>query len=283
MLSVSQRIFCPLLNEIKELASQSARSNSFFYPTWDLHKFDVELSQTRVAVEKWLSPLNLGDFNFFNIEDGVTGALNKWIAEEQRPIQMFKGDYKWIAAFKKDIHFINDYSEINPNAVLYISNPSSTNGDYLIHWKDIIATGAPIVLDCVYMGAAKITAIDISPNIEKMFFSLSKNFALPRARAGFSFSRTFPIEYKIMRDHGYYSYLTTELIKTLSSAVPFDYSFHKLRNLQTAICDDLKIKPSDTVFLAQLPKSDPNSFLERTRYCITPELTKRHQDLFFSV
>lgn len=279
--NVSERIFAPtLLTVQQEITSLVLDQRSAFAPNWKSSFFDEEISSLRKTIEEWIHLKDLKEYSFFSLEDGVTGCLNKWIAEEKRPIQMFEGDYKWISCFKKNIKYLKSIEEINKNSVLYVSNPSAIDGNYLSHWDEILSSNAPIVLDCVYYGAAASKNLKLTSNVEKVFFSLSKNFGLSRFRAGFSFSRFCPWEYRAIQHYGYYNYLTTQIIPLLAQKFPIDYLYRKLHLTQNKVCKELGLLPSHVVYMSRVNNLNKEQPYLRTRYCITDQLIKKEPKLF---
>jgi len=116
-------------------------------------------------IKKWLSPIiNLEDFYVYPI-NGITEGLNWWSCNEKRGIYKDIGDYEWI--------------DNTGNNIKYITCPSSIDGNFVS-----IPTDIPVVLDIAYVGSTKIHKINVSDNVEKVFYSLSKPFGLQNIRTG---------------------------------------------------------------------------------------------------
>ena len=58
---------------------------------------------------------------------------------------------------------------IDPNKVLYVSVPSSADGNYF----KLPNTLAPVILDCTYISATNIQKINVPENTEQVFFPQS--------------------------------------------------------------------------------------------------------------
>jgi hypothetical protein len=281
-LIVSSRVFAPLLNDVYNKSKLFNIENAYI-PTSEQYNHKKYLFNTRIAFEEWLRPINLSQFNFFTLEDGITGGLHNWLLTEHRPIQMFESDYRWIRSLKKEVSLIRSLVDIDSEKVLYLTNPSSVDGNYLECWNAIQDLGCPIILDCAYMGTAQLKEITLKNNVEKVFFSFSKSFALPRHRAGISFSRSLKDEFNQLHNNGYFNFFTLELINIFTKEFKFDHMYNSLHRLQSEICTNLKIHPSDSVLFGQLfTQTHDKFFTQRSRYNLIKEYSEQPgHDLFW--
>lgn len=222
-------------------------------------KPDLDRVQTySTNIKDWLSSvIDLSAFEVFPI-NGITEGLNYWMWNEDRSIKMDKGDYQWVDGKDK-------------GEVYYISNPSSIDGNYRE-----IPTDIPVVLDIAYVGSAPIQKIEITDNIETVFFSLSKCFGLRNIRTGWLFTRKRFDRLKLLiNDAKYYNYYAHDISESLINKFNISYIPDKLKSLQENICKENNLNVSDVVWLAT-SNSKNYDHLRRgnqNRVCISQEIS----------
>lgn len=217
----------------------------------------------KTNIVEWLKPvIDLSDFYVYPI-NGITEGLNYWMGNESRSIIRDPGDYEWVD------------TSTGTHEVKYISVPNSIDGNF----KEI-PIDIPVVLDIAYVGTTAIQKIPVTPNIEKVFFSLSKPFGLRNIRTGWYFTRKPDI--KLHRLHikaNYYNYVAHNIAELVISQFSVDYVYNKFVNKQKNICNQYNLIPSDTVWLA-ISSSD-NYYMYRrheshaARLCITEFLNEQ--------
>ena len=192
--------------------------------------------QYNTSVKEWLSSIiDLSDFYVYPM-NGITHCLDWWMGEETRGIYKNAGDYEWVDETGKD--------------VLYISCPSSIHGNYVD-----IPTDVPVILDIAYVGTTQIQHIPMTPNIEKVFFSLSKGFGINNIRTGWYFTRRPNIKmHNLTYDAGYYNHVANQYAEEIFKNFSVDYVSNKLAEQQKIVCKNLDINPSDCILLGYTDK-----------------------------
>lgn len=185
-------------------------------------------------ISEWLSDyIDLSDFPYLYPMNGITEAMNYWMAQETRTIEKKKDDYAWIP--------FNETGD-----VIYISVPSSIDGNYCD-----IPTHKPVVLDIAFVGSAACRKIHPPKNVEMVFFSLSKCFGLRNYRIGYMWSKK-PIDRLelLINSAKYYNYYAMQLGEIIIDNIPLSLTYKTIQSYQKEICDELNLTPSDTVWLA---------------------------------
>lgn len=221
ILSQSKAIRTPVLNEVKE-------------KLFDI-KPDLEsIAPYSTNIKEWLKPIiDLSEFYVYPM-NGITEGLNWWFNREIRSVKMYDGDYQWISPIKR--------SNID---ILYLSCPSAINGNYIE-----IPTDIPVALDLAYIGSTNIKKINVTPNIEYVFYSLSKTFGLRNIRTGWFFTRHQDNKLdQLVNNAKYYNYYANQISETIIKNFPIDYIYKKFFQEQKKLCTDLNITPSDVVWL----------------------------------
>ena len=94
----------------------------------------------------WVSDcIDLAEFKHCYFVNGVTDALNQWIATETRPWQYLQGDYEYARMIGGKGECVD---KIQPNTLLYISNPACATGNVIELYK----IENDVILDCAYVG-----------------------------------------------------------------------------------------------------------------------------------
>ena len=78
---------------------------------------------------EWVKDIiDLSEFNYCYFVNGVTDALNQWIATETRPWQYLQGDYEYARMIGGDA---SCEEVVQPDKLLYISNPACATGNFI--------------------------------------------------------------------------------------------------------------------------------------------------------
>ena len=187
-------------------------------------------------IKEWLKPvIDLEDFYVYPM-NGITGCLDYWASRERKGIFQNKGDYEWIMQTGNDMQ--------------YISVPSSIDGNFVEVPQDV-----PVALDIAYVGTTAIKKIQVTPNVEKVFYSLSKPFGIQNARTGWYFTRRPDSRlHKLTYEAEYYNYYVDK---------------------QIAICEEHNLTPSDSVWLATSKDEKYKDFVRANntaRLCLCEEI-----------
>ena len=215
-------------------------------------------------ITEWLEPYcDLSPFGYQYPLNGITEGLNYWMFMEKRTIEMREGDYQWVQGKPE-------------GDVIYWSYPSSIDGNY-----HDIPTHKPVILDLAYVASTKIKKFEIPDNVEMVFFSLSKCFGVRNYRIGWAWTRE-PIRgfELLIRSAKYYNYYSMSLGEKLIE-LPIDLVYNTLEKYQKQLCNELKITPSDTVWLAT--SEDPIYNIKRrgnnpARLCLTDAIEELYRE-----
>lgn len=188
-------------------------------------------------IVEWLKPMvDLSDFYVYPV-NGITEAINWWSNIETRSVRRDASDYEWV-----------DYNKVlTPrNTVAYLSCPNSFDGNYTDVPKDI-----PLVLDLAYVGCCPVKPIKITPNIERVFYSLSKSFGVSNIRTGWYFTRRPDAKlHKLNIEAAYYNRVANQYAEHLINTFDINYIHTELVDIQHSVCEQHNLTPSDAVWLA---------------------------------
>lgn len=192
----------------------------------------------------WLKPvIDLGNFYVYPT-NGVTEGLNWWMAHETRSIVMNEGDYQWVKPRDGE------------GVIHYQSVPSAIDGNYKSIPEDI-----PVALDLAYVGSTKIQKIDIGPNVEYVFYSLSKPFGIRNVRTGWLFTRNQDFRLEALTHNAkYYNYYANQVAERIINNFDIDFVYNMYYNKQRCVCKELNATPSDSVWLATSTDSKYEKF-----------------------
>lgn len=211
----------------------------------------------KTSIVDWLKPIiDLSDFSVYPT-CGITEGLNWWYSNEKRSITMPVGEYQWLSP-----RFGNN-GEIH-----YQSVPSSIDGNFCN-----IPLDRPVALDLAYVGSTAIKHIDLTSNVETVFFSLSKSFGIRNIRTGWLFSRNpdYKLE-SLSYNAKYYNYHALNISEKIINSFDIDYIHNRLKLQQHEICNILNLKPSDSVWLATSQHIDYQKFIRSNntaRLCLS--------------
>ena len=215
--------------------------------------------------------IDLSDFPYCYVTNGTTDAIHHWLLTEDREYQYISGDYEYPNIIKKGTEIDHAYF-IDPNKVLYISNPSAHDGNF----KDI-EVSCPVILDCTYLSSTNIQRINIPKNTEQVMFSFSKGFGMIGNRLGLVYTKEPHKTLHLLKDFENWNYASVKTMDLIMSNYHIDEMWNTHREKQIKICDDYAFKPSDCFFLATTKdkyyrrrRRMKNN--EDARICITPLL-----------
>jgi hypothetical protein len=227
-------------------------------------------------------------------------SLAKAGRDTGRPSQMhvFAGEYEGYAAYARAAgvdmvaHDRATWREISfsPNAThrWYVSQPSAIDGnvwpDFADFLREMHNRGIDVAVDLAYVGAVpELRATDLSlPNVQHVFFSLSKVFGVFYHRVGGMLSRSpmLGLEGNKWFKNMFSLYLGTSLMRETPDprTLPSRY-----RDAQREACrivterHGIPLVPSDIILLASsAPGSYPDAFRRggRYRWCLTPTMDR---------
>lgn len=219
-------------------------------PTYD----SVKPYSTEIV--NWLKPIiDLSDYYVYPT-NGITEGLNWWYYQEPRTVYLDTGDYQWI-----------ENKPGNLSMIKYQSVPNSANGNFCG-----MPTSTPVALDLAYIGSTKIQKINISNNVECVFYSLSKSFGVSNLRTGWLFTKTPDKKLEaLIGSAKYYNYFAHNIAETIINNFDIDYIHRTLEDQQKSVCDKLDLKPSDSVWLATTDSVEYSKFRRKdniARICL---------------
>lgn len=277
--TLSRRVLSPILPKtLRALQSQSF-DLLVQTPGEELKCYFHEVSD---RLKIWLKPyVDLQDFEYVYPTCGITEGLTHWLTSEQRSVYILKGEYEW-AKKVRPVKILEKSDHIPPNGILYLSTPFSSDGRYQQNLPSLLSSGPSVALDLAYLCTTKPREIQLTPQVEKVFFSFSKSHGLNSAGAGFCFSRS---EWPLLQPLINVGYLRSNPLRVAEIIIKnfaADEVYETLRPHQLNLCEKYGWNPSDSVLLAT--SSDPSfDFLKRAdgtnRLCITKLLEEKISSL----
>lgn len=242
----SRTVYMVRNNKILDWLS-TVKVSDFYLSVSDRTKIKTRADATANLLKQWLEPIiDLSAFEGFYHSNGTHSSIEQWMASEQRPICCLRGEYPYPSKLR-NITVVNSVEEIPDNAVVYMSNPFSANGNYDLRYEQI---KNPVVLDIAYVGTTKQRSINITPNTEQVFWSASKPFGLGNFRTGYRFSRKKDLLQENIKDTGYYNLLGIEALNYAISNFTVTELFELYYTTYEKICTRNNLMTTDSFLLA---------------------------------
>lgn len=244
-----------------EISAAIAKLNvADYYLSLDERKYIKErIDQVAIELRNWLSPVvDLTALPYSYHVNGTHNSIEQWMASETRPIYCLKGEYPYPSQLRQ-VYIVDTVAHIPNDAVVYMSNPFSSTGNYDTRYYDI---KNPIILDIAYVGTTAAYQLVITPNTEQVFWSGSKPFGLGNFRTGYRFARNKDILQEQLKDTGYFNLLGIDILSTSLSPYSVTELHSKFYNQYVDICDRNNLTPSDSYLLASTT-SDVCAHLKR--------------------
>jgi len=243
---------CPKIPAVEEILKSAAITN-FVRGDGNANK---RLNYLEKIYRPWIADIvDLSDFKYCYFVNGVTDAINQWMATEHRDWQYFEGDYEYA-------NIINGKGQkvkyLNATDVLYVSNPACATGNF-VELKDI---PNPVILDCAYIGSTFKHRIVPPKNTEQIFFSFSKGWGLIGQRAGLVFTKQPHKSLEPMKRVEAWNHTSVEVAIKIVENFDIDTIYNMYKPIQQKVCKNLNIRPSDCFFIAN---SEDEEFAQRRR------------------
>lgn len=204
----------------------------------------ARLNHLESLYRDWVKDIvDLTDFTHCYFVNGVTDAINQWVATEKRSWQYLEGDYEY-ANMICGKGTKSKY--INTSDVLYVSNPACATGNF-IEIKDI---NNPVILDCAYIGSTEKRKLFVPKNTEQVFFSFSKGWGLIGQRAGLVFSKKPHKSLDPMKQVEAWNYTSVEIAISIVKNFDIDTVYNMYRPKQLDFCKENNFTPADCFFIA---------------------------------
>lgn len=231
---------CPQISSVQKLL-ESVSITNFTRGDGNATK---RLNELEYLYRSWVKDIvDLKDFRYCYFVNGVTDAINQWIATEDRPWQYLEGDYEYANMISDKG---NKTKYINNADVLYISNPACATGNF-IELKDI---ENPVILDCAYLGSTEKQKMFIPKNTEQVWFSFSKGWGLVGQRAGLVFTKQPHKSLHPMKKVEGWNYTSVEVALAIVKCFKIDTVASEYKPVQRRLCQELNLEPSDCFFIA---------------------------------
>ncbi len=206
------------------------------------------LDLLEASYRNWVADIvDLVDFKHCYFVNGVTDALNQWIATETRPWQYLKGDYEYARLIGGKGESVE---EIQSDKLLYISNPACATGNVI----SLDKIDNPVIMDCAYVGSIAKTQLSIPKNTEQIWFSFSKGWGLVGQRSGLVFSKKPHRSLKLMKKVEAWNYTSVEICLAIITNYDIDTVYNEYKHKQFNICTERDLEPSDCFFIANSTK-----------------------------
>jgi hypothetical protein len=231
---------CPKIDKVDDILKTMAIPNF----VRGSGKAFVRLRKLESKYREWVKDIvDLSEFTHCYFVNGVTDAINQWIATENRPWQYIEGDYEYANMISGQG---NKVKYINSSDVLYVSNPACATGNF-IDLKDI---PNPIILDCAYLGSTEKKRMYIPKTTEQVWFSFSKGWGLVGQRAGLVFTKQPHKSLAPMKQSEAWNYTSVEVALAIIDNFDIDTVYNQYRANQIEICKENDFIPADCFFIA---------------------------------
>ena len=222
-----------------------------------------DLDWVEATHRNWVHEIiDLSEFPHCYFVNGTTDAIHHWQMTDKRPWQkLCYGEYEYPDMIRENgsvtcdvpdqymdetTHRAGKNGIIDPNKPLYVSVPSSANGNFF----DLRVGDAPVILDCTYVGSTDIKKINVPRNTEQVFFSFSKGFGLVGQRLGLVYTKEPHATLQTLKDFENWNYGGVKTIDLIMANFTVDEMWNRHVEEQHIICHKYGFEPSDCFFLA---------------------------------
>ena len=231
---------CPQIPSVQKLL-ESVRVVNYTRGAGEAKK---RLDLLETLYREWVNDIvDLEDFRYCYFVNGVTDAINQWIATEDRSWQYFEGDYEYANMISGKG---NKTKYLNNTDVLYVSNPACSTGNF-IKLNDI---PNPVILDCAYIGSTLKQKIEVPKTTEQIWFSFSKGWGLIGQRSGLVFTKQPHKSLHPMKRVEAWNYTSVETALAIVQNYNIDTVASEYKPVQRRLCEQYNLKPSDCFFIA---------------------------------
>ena len=202
------------------------------------------LDLLEISYRQWVRDIvDLSEFPHCYFVNGVTDALNQWVATEKRPWQYLEGDYEYANMIGGKGEAV---SEIQPDTLLYVSNPNASTGNYI----ELDKVLNDVILDCAYVGSTGVRKIAVPKNTEQIWFSFSKGWGLVGQRSGLVFTKKPHRSLNIMKRVEAWNYTSVEICLAIIANYGIEDIYNAYAPVQKRICEEYNLVASDCFFIA---------------------------------
>ena len=204
-----------------------------------------DLKSVETTHRNWVNEIiDLSEFPYCYFTNGTTDAIHHWLLTEDREYQYLIGDYEYPKLIKEGTELEHGYF-IDPNKVMYVSNPSATDGNFFD-----LDVDCPVILDCTYVSSTNIQRINTPKNTEQVMFSFSKGFGLIGQRVGLVYTKEPHKTLHLLKEFENWNYGGVRTIDLIMDNYTVDSMWNTHRAKQLEICAENDFTPSDCYFLS---------------------------------
>ena len=215
------------------------------------HRYLEWLGSSKINTIKGLE--NFPEICYTN---GTTEAFDHFYAKNKnRRFRCFRGEYVYHSLSWRNNFpgwsFIED-DELDSNDAVVLSWPFSNTGTEHDLARVILEKccdlNIPVLIDCIYYTVGS-SSIDLNYDcITDVVFGLSKTFPVAHARIGIRLTRVDNDDpLLVLKKINYNNRISARIGLELINNYGPDYIFEKYRDKQIAICEFLKVEPSNAV------------------------------------
>lgn len=213
------------------------------------------------------------------ITSGTTESfLDFNLCHKKRETFVLKGEYPYHCSLGATA--VDSYTKIPSNQKLIISYPFSASGNIYPDFEKVLnyctQKNIIVLIDCALLFISNIEILDFAKYecVERIAFSLSKNFSSGRFRSGVSLIRNIDKKshLALVNEWSYINHLSLSIHIELMKRFDCSYIFNKYRKDQLEICQNLNVRPSDTVIFGLSENEEHKSYSRSgfiNRLCIS--------------
>ena len=254
----------PRIKDVEALLDTQKASDTYF--SRGSGEATMALDKVEATHRKWVSQMvDLSEFPYCYYVHGVTDAIHHWVLNKNTPWQYMEGEYEYAGMIgplgtsvcdvpgqymNKETHRAGLHAKIDPNIPIYISIPSSADGNIFYPKVDSWNNNPPVILDCTYVSSTSIKPIEVPKTTEQVFFSFSKGFSLVGQRLGLVYTKEPHPTLHRLKEYENWNYGGVRTMQLIMNNFAVDEMWNRYRSKQLEICKEYGFEPSDVFYLA---------------------------------
>ena len=280
----------PRIKDVETLLHTQKASETYF--SRGSGEATKALDEVEATHRKWVSKMiDLSEFPYCYYVHGVTDAIHHWEMSDKRAWQkLCYGEYGYrdLIGTKgsvtcdvhgqhmdEDTHRAAIPGLVDPIKPLYISIPSSADGNIFYPKVDSWNNKPPVILDCTYVSSTNIKTIEVPETTEQVFFSFSKGFGLVGQRLGLVYTKEPHPTLHRLKEFENWNYGGVKTMQLMMDNFAVDTMWNRYRSKQIEICEEYGFEPSDCFYLATThdkyyTRQRRMKWNDAARICLTP-------------
>jgi len=279
----------PRIRDVEKLLQTQKVSDTYF--SRGSGEATKELNHVEVTHRHWVSSMiDLSNFPYCYYTHGVTDAIHHWVLNNKSPWQYMEGEYEYAGMIgpkgtsvcdvpgqymDEKTHRAGLSADINSTKPMYISIPSSADGNIFYPRVDTWRNNPPVILDCTYISSTAIKTIEVPKTTEQVFFSFSKGFGLIGSRLGLVYTKEPHPTLHRLKEYENWNYSGVRTMQLLMNNFAVDSMHTKYKEKQFDICKEYDFMPSDCFYLATThdryyTRRRRMRWNDSARICLTP-------------